>query len=123
MVPKLNRSLFPQASSFPERVLQFGEGNFLRGFVDWMIDRLNRAGRFSGRVVVAQPIAQGMARQINAQDGLYTLLMRGLQDGKPVDQRELISSISRALNPYEQFDDFLAISRDPNITVIVSNTT
>lgn len=119
-LPKLSRG---GQAILPEKVLQFGEGNFLRGFVDWMVDRLNRAGLFGGSVVVVQPIAQGMASAINAQGGLYTLLMRGLQDGKPVDQREQIASISRALNPYEQFDEFLAVARDPNVRVIVSNTT
>jgi tagaturonate reductase len=107
----------------PERVIQFGEGNFLRGFIDWMIHRLNRSGRFGGRVVVVQPIAQGLAKQLNEQHGLYTLLLRGVQDGKPVDHREVISSVSRALNPYEQFDEFLALARNPRIDVIVSNTT
>jgi len=65
----------------PERVLQFGEGGFLRGFVDWMIQGMNRKGLFQGRVVVVQPIARGQVEKLNQQGGAYTLLMRGIEDG------------------------------------------
>ena len=109
--------------AFPERVLQFGEGNFLRAFVDWMIGRLNAQGLFNGRVVVVQPIAQGLIPVINAQDGLYTLLLRGLQDGAVVESRELITSISRGIDPYANWGDFLACAANPDLRFIVSNTT
>src|SRR5215218_2970970 len=69
-------------AALPERVLQFGEGAFLRGFVDPMIDRLNRAGLFGGRVVVVQPLPHGRVDDLNAQDGLYTLLLRGTRGGQ-----------------------------------------
>ncbi|MCS7033252.1 MAG: tagaturonate reductase [Phycisphaerae bacterium] len=135
-LPRLSRELLHSGFSFPEcvrysppppnlpeRVLQFGEGNFLRGFVDWMIHRLNSAGLFGGRVVVVQPIPQGLARRINEQDGLYTLLLRGVERGKRVDHREIITSISRALDPHTEFDEFLQCAGDPNLRVIISNTT
>ncbi len=77
----------------PERVLQFGEGNFLRSFVDWMIDAMNRRGLFGGQVVVVQPIERGLVDVLNEQDGLYTLILRGLQGGKVVEQREVIAAI------------------------------
>lgn len=110
-------------ADLPIRVLQFGEGNFLRGFVDWMIHRLNTSGRFGGGVLVVQPIAQGLAGRLNEQDGLYTLLLRGVHEGRTVDHRELVSSVIRGLNPYEQFDEYLAAARLPTLRFVVSNTT
>jgi tagaturonate reductase len=108
---------------FPEKVLQIGEGNFLRGFVDWMIHEMNQKGLFKGRVVVAQPIAHGLAEKINEQDGAYTLLMRGVQNGKVVENQKIITSISRCLNPYVDFPQFLACAHNPELRFIVSNTT
>jgi len=112
-----------RAVPLPEKVLQFGEADFLRAFVDWMFARLNRRGAFGGRVVAVQPIAAGTARQINAQDGLYTLLLRGLQDGRIVEQREVISAVSRCIDPYQDFDAFIACAANPDLRYVVSNTT
>lgn len=108
---------------FPEKVLQFGEGNFLRGFVDWMFNRLNVKGYFKGRVVVVQPINQGLVPLINEQDGLYTLLLRGIQNGSVVNNRELITSISRGINMYSDYEEYLKLVENPELRVIVSNTT
>src|ERR1035437_7737505 len=91
----------------PEKVLQFGEGGFLRGFVDWMIHGMNQKGLFGGRVVVVQPIGQGQIEKLNEQSGAYTLLMRGIEDGKVIERQELITSISRGINPYTHFQDYL----------------
>lgn len=107
----------------PEKVLQFGEGNFLRGFVDWMINKMNQQGLFNGRVVVVQPIAQGMVDMLNAQDGAYTLLLRGIQNDQVVEDKEIITSISRGINPYAQFDEYLKCAENPELRVIFSNTT
>jgi tagaturonate reductase len=107
----------------PERVLQFGEGGFLRGFADWMIHRMNAAGVFGGRVVAVQPIEQGLAGELERQDCLYTLLRRGLSGGKPFTGSEVISSISRALNPYGDFAGFLDCAANPDLRFIISNTT
>ena len=87
--------------NYPEKVLQFGEGNFLRAFVDWMIDKANRDGIYQGSIVLCQPIAQGLKDMINAQDGVYTLAMRGAENGQPVEKIEVITSVSRCINPYE----------------------
>ena len=110
-------------TEFPERILQFGEGNFLRAFVDWMINRLNARGLFNGRVVVVQPIAQGLVPALNKQDGLYTLLLRGLQNGEVIEEREIITSVSRGINPYAEWDAYLACAANPDLRFIVSNTT
>jgi len=109
--------------SLPERVIQFGEGNFLRAFVDWMFHQLNKKQLFNGRVVLVQPIAEGLADKINEQNGLYTLLLRGLQDGKAVEQKEIISSVSRCINPYTQWDEYLKCAEQESIEFVVSNTT
>jgi tagaturonate reductase len=107
----------------PEKVIQFGEGNFLRAFVDWMIHQMNKKGLFNGRVVVVQPIAEGLVDKINEQDGLYTLILRGLKDGKPTEIKEIISSISRGINPYRDWDEFLRCAENPQIEFVISNTT
>lgn len=107
----------------PERILQFGEGNFLRGFVDWMLDSMNEKGLFNGRAVVVQPIAQGLADVLNSQDGLYTLLLRGVQNGRTVEEKSIISSISRGLNPYSEFEKYMECAENPDLRFIISNTT
>jgi tagaturonate reductase len=107
----------------PERVIQFGEGNFLRAFGDWMINRLNSAGLFNGHVVVVQPIKLGIAHLLNEQDGCYTLLLRGLQDGQVQDNREVITAVSRGLDPYQQWHSVLECARNPEMRFMLSNTT
>mgnify|MGYP002564971860 CR=1 FL=1 len=88
----------------PEKVLQFGEGNFLRAFVDYWFDLANEKADWNGKCVLVQPIPQGLASPINRQKGLYTLYLRGRQNGKKVDRKRVISSVSRCLNPYEAED-------------------
>jgi tagaturonate reductase len=135
-MPRLTRKLLDGSFRFPpgvdlpaypvdlpERVVQFGEGNFLRAFVDWMFHRLNNSGQWGGRVVVVQPIADGLAGRLNEQDGLYTLALRGLQDGKPVEDLTLIGVISRALSAYGEWDEVLRCAESPTIEFLISNTT
>ncbi len=107
----------------PERVLQFGEGNFLRGFVDWMINEANEKGLFNGRVAVVQPLRQGLTEVLNSQDGLYTLYLRGIQDGRVVEEKSIISSISRGIDIFSQFDEYLKCAENPELRFIISNTT
>ena len=107
----------------PEKVMQFGAGVFLRGFADWMIDGMNRKGLFGGRVVVVQSTSQGRATALNQQDGAYTLLARGLQNGQVVEEKSVITSISRAIDPSTQFAEYLRCAHNPDLRFIVSNTT
>ncbi len=107
----------------PEKVLQFGEGNFLRAFVNHFIDEMNEKAGFNGKVVVTQPIAQGLANMINDQDGLYTLFLRGSENGQKVNNKRVISCISRCLNPYEDYDALMECASNPDLRFIVSNTT
>ena len=88
----------------PEKILQFGEGNFLRAFVDYWFDMSNEKVGWNGKAVLVQPIAPGLAKLINEQEGLYTLYLRGRENGEKVDRKRVISSVSRCLNPYEKED-------------------
>lgn len=121
--PRLDRSLFPRTDTLPERVLQFGEGNFLRAFVDWQIGEMNKRRLFLGSVVVVQPIERGTVETLNGQDGLFTLIQRGLVEGKPVERREVIPVIRRGIDPYARWAEFLECARQPEIRFIFSNTT
>ncbi len=107
----------------PEKVLQIGEGNFLRGFADWMIERTNSAGYFNGSVVLCQPIQAGMAEQINAQNGIYTVMMRGVENNEIVERIQEITSISRCINPFSDYEALVEIAQSPELKVIISNTT
>ncbi|MDO4546880.1 MAG: tagaturonate reductase [Clostridia bacterium] len=109
--------------NYPEKVLQFGEGNFLRAFADWMIDMCNRQGLFNGSIVLCQPISHGMAQVLNNQNCLYTVAMRGMEDAEAKQNIECISSVSRCINPYEDYEALLDIARSPDLKVIISNTT
>ncbi|SDJ82978.1 tagaturonate reductase [Catalinimonas alkaloidigena] len=107
----------------PERILQFGEGNFLRAFVDWIVQSMNDKTDFDGSVVVVQPIAQGMVDLLNQQDSRYTLYLQGIRQGQVVSEHQVIDSISRGLNPYTQWDAFLQTAEQPEMRFMVSNTT
>ena len=109
--------------SAPEKVMQFGEGNFLRAFVDDFIDIANEKAGFNGKVVLVQPIAMGLTELINKQEGLYTLYLRGSEKGKKIDDKRVISCVSRCLNPYESWDSVLELARSKDLEIIVSNTT
>ena len=103
----------------PERVIQFGEGGFLRGFVDWMLQKLNDAGQFNGSVVVVQPIEQGMCDVLSAQNCLYTHIIRGVEGV----EKTVVDVISRCVKPYEDYDAYLQLAHNPDARIIVSNTT
>ena len=109
----------------PEKVLQFGEGNFLRAFVNYWFDLANEKAGWNGKCVLVQPIAPGLAKMINEQEGLYTLYLRGSQNGQKVDDKRVISSVSRCLNPYEEdgFQQMLEVAASDDLEIIVSNTT
>ncbi|MEI6519587.1 MAG: tagaturonate reductase [bacterium] len=110
-------------NEYPERILQFGEGNFLRAFVDWMVNGMNNAGKFGGKVVVVQPIPQGLVDTLNEQDGLYTLILRGIQSGEVIDQREVMTAVSRGINPYTEWQEYLNTAINPDMRFVISNST
>ncbi|MDE6280545.1 MAG: tagaturonate reductase [Oscillospiraceae bacterium] len=109
----------------PEKVLQFGEGNFLRAFVNYWFDVSNEKVGWNGKCILVQPIAPGLAGLINEQEGLYTLYLRGRENGEKVDKKRVISSVSRCLNPYEKegFDAMMEVAVSDDLEYVVSNTT
>ena len=120
---RLTRTSAPQAKNYTEKVIQFGEGNFLRAFIEWIIWKTNQKTDFNASVVVVQPIDRGMVDMLNEQDGLYHLNLQGILDGKPVDSVDLIDVISRGINPYRDFQDYLKLAEQPEMRFIISNTT
>ena len=118
----LNARTAPKSSA-PERIIQFGEGNFLRCFVDWIIYHMNQRTDFNSSVVVVQPIERGMVDWLNGQDCLYHINLQGRLAGKAVNSLERIDCISRALNPYSQNNAFMALADQPEIRFVISNTT
>ena len=102
-----------------EKVIQFGEGGFLRGFVDWMLQKVNETTDFDGQVVVVQPIEQGMCDMLTAQGCVYTHVCRG-SEGVEVKK---IDVISRCVKPYEDWSAYMALAENPDFRFVVSNTT
>ena len=120
---KINEIIEKKYNKYPERILQFGEGNFLRAFTDWMINKANQENVYQGSIVLCQPIAPGLANLINEQEGLYTLAMRGIENGEAVEKIEQITSVSRCINPYEDYNALLEVARSADLEVVISNTT
>ena len=106
-----------------EKIIQFGEGGFLRGFVDYFFQKLNDKGLFEGSVVVVQPIKTGMCDMLTAQNCEYNLFLRGVDNGKVVDEHTYIDVISRCINPYKDYEEYLSLAKNPDSRFIVSNTT
>ena len=119
---ELNKRTAPKSVA-PERIIQFGEGNFLRAFVDWIIYNMNQKTNFNSSVVVVQPIDKGMVEWLNGQDCLYHVNLQGLDEGKAVNSITRVDVISRALNPYSQNQAFMALADQPEIRFVISNTT
>lgn len=134
---KLNRQLLTNGFKFnddleiggtarkPEKVIQFGEGNFLRAFVDYMFDKINEEGLFDGGITLIQPIPGGdfLRNILNEQEGLYTLIARGREDGEKVVQKRLITCVNRCINPYVDLDTYNECAKNPELRFVVSNTT
>jgi tagaturonate reductase len=121
---KLNRQTVSTIER-PIKVLQFGEGNFLRAFADWMIDILNEKTDFDGNVQVIQPRAHSAhkGKLVNDQNGLYHVVIKGIRHGKPVQDTRLITSVTEVINAYEDPGKFLRTAENPALQFIISNTT
>ena len=119
----LNRHDFPGAQ-YPERIIQFGEGNFLRAFVDWQIDLLNEHTDLNSGVVIVRPIASDFPPSLSTQDGLYTTIIRGLNErGEAVSDARLIRSVNREISAYADYAEFLKLAHNPDMRFVFSNTT
>ncbi len=109
-------------SEKPIKIIQFGEGNFLRGFIDYAVDVANEKGTFHGDVAIVKP-RQGNLEKFHCQDNLYTVSLRGIKDGSIYEENRVITCLQKALAAYEQYDEFIALARLPELEFVVSNTT
>lgn len=107
----------------PEKIIQFGEGGFLRGFVDWILQITNEKTDFDASVVVVQPIKEGLCDKLAAQDCVYTHIARGMKDGVPTVDKKIIDVISRTVKPYDDYDAYLKLAENPEFRFVFSNTT
>lgn len=107
----------------PIKIMQFGEGNFLRAFVDWIIQRLNDDGAINAGVAVVQPMPFGRVKELKEQDGLYTLRLEGIDNGEEVKKSRVIDVIGDLINPFEEYERYLAYGESEDLQVIISNTT
>lgn len=119
---ELNRSNF-QTVDRPVKIMQFGEGNFLRAFVDWILQNLNDAGVINAGVAVVQPMPMGRVADLEKQDGLYTLCLEGIDKGEKVQSKRIIDVLKDFINPFEQYDKFLGYAKSEDLEIIISNTT
>lgn len=130
---RLNRSLLPTLRKqgvetgpereYPVKAMQFGEGNFLRAFIDWMIDESNAAGKFNGMVQLVQPLPQGTADLINEQEGLYTLILRGMENGRAAERRRVVTCVKGCLQTATEWGKVVECACLPTLEVVFSNTT
>ncbi len=119
---RLNASKAP-APVRPVKVLQFGEGNFLRAFVDYFVDIANEKTDFNGSIVLVKPIAFGSLDRFHEQDCRYTVILRGLENGEKVEKTRLITSVSDAVDAVGEYEKYAAYAKEPTLRFIVSNTT
>lgn len=120
---KLNRESAGVSATLPIKIVQFGEGNFLRAFVEYAFQTLNKTTQFNAGIAVVQPIDKGMVQMLKDQDGLYTLFTKGIKDGKEVEEKELITNIVKGIDPYKDYASYLDLAKEEELQFIVSNTT
>lgn len=120
---KLNRKNIGIKNELPIKVIQFGEGNFLRAFAGYAFQQLNKVLDFKAGIAIVQPIKDGMINVLQEQDGLYTLFMNGIKNGQASSEKELISNIVKCVDPYTNFKDYLLLARENELEFIISNTT
>lgn len=107
----------------PVKIMQFGEGNFLRAFVDWIVDSMNKKANFNAGVVVVQPMPFGRVKELSEADGLYTLYLQGLNNGQTVKTHQVIDCLEDFVNPFEDYQKYLDYAKSTDLEYIVSNTT
>lgn len=105
------------------KIMQFGEGNFLRAFVDWIVQKMNDNGVYDGHIVVVQPMPFGRVADLEKQDGLYTLYLQGIDEGKAVRTHEIIDVLDDFINPFTQYDKYLKYAESEDLETVISNTT
>ncbi|MBA4166760.1 MAG: tagaturonate reductase [Chitinophagaceae bacterium] len=113
----------PKVFGFPEKILQFGTGVFIRGLIDYFIDKANNEGKFGGRVVMVKSTDAGDLKDFTKQEGLYTLLMKSVEEGQELEEKVICASVSRVLSAVDQWQEVLKCAANPEMKIIFSNTT
>ncbi len=119
----LNRTNYTAGAPRPIKIMQFGEGNFLRAFVDWILQNLNDKGVINSDVCVVQPMPMGRVRDLEKQDGLYTVCLEGIDKGEKVQSRRIIDVLRDFINPFEEYEKYLSYAKSNDLEIIISNTT
>src|SRR5690554_1339886 len=120
---KLNKNTIGTTIALPIKILQFGGGNFLRAFVDWMVQVLNEETDFNAGVVIVKPTERGDYKVLKDQDGLFTVVLDGIRNGKPIQEKRLVSCIDQIINPYTEWEKYLELAQIPSLRFVISNTT
>lgn len=120
---KTINDLYERKSERPIKVVQFGEGNFLRAFVDYAIDMANEAGKFGGDIAIVKPIEYGNLDRFKAQDNLYTVNLRGKESGEVINSKRVVTSVQKAVDPFLDYEGYMALAELDSLEFVVSNTT
>lgn len=120
---RLNKNTAKVVKSYPEKILQFGGGNFLRGFVDWIVDEYNVKTNSDWGVLVVKPTERGDYNAWRQQDGLFNVLTKGIKEGQIIEENYLVKSISRIIHPYKEWQAYLKSAENIDLQYIISNTT
>lgn len=123
IVEKLSKQLKPNLSFFPEKVIQFGSGNFMRGFLNWQLQQMNNQHLFNGSAVLVKPTKHVSNPTLEEQDYLYTVVLEGFYQGQMVQTSEIITTANRLINPYEEWETYLQLAEQEELAFIISNTT
>ena len=123
IVEKLSKQLKPNRSFFPEKVIQFGSGNFMRGFLNWQLQQMNNQHLFNGSAVLVKPTRHPSKVSLEEQDYLYTVILEGFFQGEIVHTSEIITTANRLINPYDEWETYLQLAEDEELAFIISNTT
>lgn len=107
----------------PVKIVQFGEGNFLRAFADFFVQLANDSGNYNGDIVIVKPTNRGGTDLFDAQQNLYNVVIRGLREGRKIEEIRLIDSVADVINPYADFENYLSLAYCPDLECIISNTT
>ncbi len=120
---KLNRQNSGIDTKLSIKIVQFGGGNFMRGFTDYVIDKLNKEAEFNAGIVNVQPTPNGSVHKLEEQGNLYTLFSRGIKKGEIIDEKCVISAIQKSVNPYADYNSFLELAKEEELEFVFSNTT
>ena len=120
---QLSNEVYTRKTAVVERIVQFGTGNFLRAFVDWLIHEANLQQQQDLGIVIVQSTSGSTSEVINAQDGLYTLVTQGIQNGKQVNYEQVIESVTRSISLQKQYEEYMKLAVSEDLQYVVSNTT